>query len=330
MAGPFASYSGEWAVIDGNTTPTLVGAVDSSQSTVTLSAVTGLASGGKFAIDGEMMQIDHVTGNTVTVNRHWDGTTAASHSNGARVKVAGNQFEVAGDNTVYRDFEVTNSDTNRNDNGDSNGFETIIRGSGVVQFNNTGNSYINLIVHDNLNGFFIGSGSSNTLIYGCISYNNGMSGNAAGHGYYLENSSGYSRVYESMSLNNFNLGAQAYGVTGPYVGGDFQGSVFAGSGSPVGEYHYNMIYGPNSVQSPTATVNACHFYHPAVAGSYSVSFGYGAGIGTGVFTNNYIVGAENQLMIGSVGHATVLPEINFIHAYVRVQTDCSAARRHGI
>ncbi|HEX3102232.1 MAG TPA: hypothetical protein VHQ01_10585, partial [Pyrinomonadaceae bacterium] len=302
--GTVRSYPGEWAVIDGNQTATVVGAINSSQSNIVLASVTGI-SNGKFAIDGEMMQIDHITGNTVFVNRHWDGTAAVPHADGATVKIAGNQFEVAGDNTVYRDLEVTNSDTNRNDNGDANGFDTIIRGSGIVQYNNTGNSYINLIVHDNLNGFFIGSGSSNSLFYGCLSYNNGMYGDPSGHGYYLENSAGYSRVYESMALNNFNLGVQAYGVSGPYVGGDFQGSVFAGSGSPVGQYHYNMIYGPDSVQSPTATVNACHFYHAAGGPSYSISFGYGAGITTGVFTNNYIVGAGSQLMIGRLANATI-------------------------
>jgi len=260
-----SSYPGEWAVIDGNQAFVLVGAINASESTLALSSVAGLAGGAKFAVDGEMMQVDHVTGNTAAVNRHWDGTTAASHSDGATVKVAGNQLAIAGDHTIYSDFEVTNSDPNRDDNGNANGFETIIRGSGIVEFNNTGNSYINLIVHDNLNGFFIGSGSSNSLFYGCLSYNNGMYGDPSGHGYYLENSSGYSRVYESMGLNNFNLGVQAYGVSGPYVGGDFQGSVFAGSGSPVGQYHYNMIYGPNSVQSPTATVNACHFIIPPSA-----------------------------------------------------------------
>src|SRR5438477_5356385 len=133
--GTVRSYPGEWAVIDGNQATTVNGAVSSSQTTLVLASATGLVAGGKFAIDGEMMQVDQVAGNTVTVNRGWDRTTAVSHASGAMVKVAGNQFEVAGDNTVYRDFEVTNSDTNRNDNGNANGFETIIRGSGVVQYN---------------------------------------------------------------------------------------------------------------------------------------------------------------------------------------------------
>ncbi len=291
-------------MIDGNKTFTLNGAINASTQTVILTSTAGLAGVTKFAIDNEMMQIDSYVGNTVTVNRGWDGTTAASHSNGATVKSAGNQLFISGQNTTYRNFEVKNSDTNRDCNGDGNGFPTIIRGSGVVQHTGSGNSYINLIVHDNLNGFFIGSSTSNTTIYGVLSYNNGMFNEPSGHGYYLENSAGYSRVHESMSLNSFNLGVQAYGVSGPYVGGDFQGSIVAGAGAPVSEYHYNMIFGPNSVASPTGVVNECHFYHPAGTASYSVKFGYGAGVTTGTVTNNYFVGSGTSFEAGTVTNLT--------------------------
>ena len=59
---------------------------------------------------------------------------------------------------------------------------------------------------------------------------------------YLENSAGYSRVYDTISVNNFGHGGQFFGVTGPYIGGDVQGSVFANAGSPMRGIDPNIAY----------------------------------------------------------------------------------------
>ncbi len=303
--GTVRSYPGERATIDGNATTTLNGAINAAQGTIVLASAAALVPASTIAVDAEIMQVDHTVGNTVYVNRGWDGTAAVSHSNGAAVRHAGSQLTVLGSNTTYRDFEITNSDLNRDSNGDSNNqFAIKVRGTGLSQPTGNGNSYINLIVHDNVTGIFIGSSTSNTLLYGCLTYNNGTYNPARGHGLYLENASGYSRIYDTVVLNNFNLGTQAYGVTGPYVGGDFQGSVFAGSGTPMGERHYNLIYGPDSVASPTGTVNACHFYHTPNTNSYSLKFGYGAGVTSGTVTNNYFVGSGTAFEAGEVANLT--------------------------
>jgi hypothetical protein len=295
--GTVRSYPGEWAKIDGNVTTILGEAVDSTQQFITLASSAGLFSGATIAIDNETIQIDYVLAdNTVHVNRHWDGSTAVDHINGAVVSIMGSgpQLYVAGSNTVYRDFEITNSSTTSR-NGwarANNRLINRIRGGGITAQGN-GNSYINLIIHDNAGGIFTGSSSSNTLFYGCLVFNEGMFNPADGHGLYLENSSGYSRVYETLVLNNFNLGIQAYGVTGPYVGGDMRGVVVAGSGSPIGEYHWNLLYGPGQQASPTANVQESVFYLSPGHG-YSVHFGYGAGITSGAVTNNYFLGSETS------------------------------------
>lgn len=302
--GIVRSGPGEWAIIDGFAQTTLSGAINSTQMSISLASTSNLAVGSKVRIDNEIVSIHGLAGNVADVTRGWDGTSAASHSSGAPILHAGNQFVVNGSNATYRDFEVTNSSTNRDAGGSCCGIPSIMRGAGIVQNNGGGNNYINLVVHDNYDGFFIGSSTSNTLIYGCLIYNNGANNPPSGHGLYLENSSGYSRIYETLSLNAFNLGIQAYGVTGPYVGGDFQGVVVANAGRPVNEYHYNMIYGPASQTSPTGIINESHFYHTPNTNSYSLNFGYGAGVTTGTVTNNYFYGSGTAFQAQNVANLT--------------------------
>src|SRR5262249_23035233 len=131
------------------------------------------------------------------------------------------------------DFEIMNSMPSR----DGAAIPEIARGAGVFNTGG-GNKFINLIVHDNVNGLFTGNSTSNTEIYGTLSYNNGiLSGtDPHGHGMYLENGSGYSRIYDNIVLNNFNLGTQAFGVTASYIGGDIKGSIFANAGAPLGQF----------------------------------------------------------------------------------------------
>lgn len=306
--GIVRSAPGEWAVIDGYSATALTSAITSTQSSFTVtdgSRIFPVGGSDEITIDGEVLKFCSKSGNTLTgCFRAASGTIggAVAHAAGASVIQSGSQLNVNGANTTYRDFEIRNSLPSRN----ADLVPEITRGAGVVNTGD-GNSFINLIIHDNVNGVFTSSASRNTFLYGIISYNNGIAGNNSGllgHGYYLENAAGYSRVYESMSLNSFNLGMQGYGVTGPYVGGDVRGSVFANSGAP-GESlwpnirNFNMVYGPDLQPSPTANVVESHFYHPPGIG-YSVSFGYGAGIGTGVFKDNFFTGGTNGFSIGRV------------------------------
>ncbi len=303
--GTVRSAPGEWAVVDGNAYTTLVGSITASQTTFTVQDASKiLTSNDEISIDLEVIKFCNKSGNTLTAcGRAASGTIggATSHAAGAKVIQAGNQLLVAGSNTVYRDFEITNSITDRN--------ETAYPGfsyGGAVFNTGSGNSFINLVLHDNGMGIFSGSSSSNTLSYGNVIYNNGgthRDGEPFGLALYLENASGYSRVYETFALNSFNLNMQGYGVTGPYVGSDIQGSVFAGGGAPINAPKHNLILGPESQMSPTAVVNESHFYHPPGSG-YSVNFGYGAGVNTGTFTNNYFFGGQTAFEAQSVANLT--------------------------
>lgn len=314
--GTVRSYTGEWAVIDGYVHSTLAADLDATSSSFTLVDGTGFLSIASDEVEmaGEVLKFGTRTGNSFTgfTQRAASGSigAASAHPAGTVVVWAGNQLFITGSNTTYRDFEIKNSDPNRDDT--VNAMNS--RGNGIGNVG-ASNSFINLIVHDNLNGIFTSDASSNTTIYGCLVYNNGTqtggTGVAHGHGFYLENGSGFSHVYNDLSLNAFNLGAQFYGVTASYVGGSTQRSVFANAGAPLRGFdstkaNYDLIYGPDSSQSPTGEVIDSHFFHQHDNSGYTFSFGYGAGVASGTVTGNYFVGGGNMLGVSSAVTALTL------------------------
>jgi len=298
--GTVLPYPGETPIIDGYYTTTLNGAIDASQTSFALTSAVEILAGSpgvtSIWIDDEIIHTYGKSGNTITqAIRGYGGTTAASHANGATVKLVGNQLEVWGTNTTYQNFEITTSLPNRT------GIYQIQRGSGVVEIG-TGNSFINLISHDNVVGIFTGSATNNTLIYGCLLYNNGVVSDIAyggteprGLNLYLENTSGYSRVWEVLELNSFVNGGQYFGQTASYVGGDTKGSVFANAGAPVrnvypSSYYRQLIVGTNSVEIPSVSIDHSYFWQPNLGTAINLAFGYGAGIASGSVTNSVIVG----------------------------------------
>lgn len=287
------------AVIDGYLTTALNSAMTATQNTLTVADasvfITSFQSGAAntLIVDGEALFINSISGNTINVNRAAAGssTGAVAHNAGVLVRLAGNQLYTSGSNTTYQDIEILNSDPKRDWRTD--GAEGL-RGCGIFNTGN-GNKFINLNVHDNLNGIFSGSSSSNTEIYGNLSYNNGMfdgTTEGKGHGMYLENGAGYSRVYDNLVFNNFGNGAQLYGRTAAFVGGDVQGNVFANSGSPIGAgvRHQNLIVGTETQLITDIFLKDNVLFHPMNANGYNLKVGYGAGVGNAHVYDNWLIG----------------------------------------
>jgi hypothetical protein len=322
------SAPGEWAKIDGYKQTTLTAPINSSQQAITIANTQGLFSGEAIAVDTEVMQIDTVTNSTTLwVNRGWGASIggAVAHAAGAPVVHIGNQLLVQGSNSTYRDFEVYSSYPQRDlepgtvTNQGCCGFYNKVRGDGIAQNDGTGNNYVNLVIHDNLDGIFIGSNTSNTTVYGNLIYNNGShyydSGEgretASGHGIYTENVSGFSHIYNNIIVNNFNFNGQFYGVTGAYVGGDLQDNIFGNAGSPLGGLtspnlrNFNIIYGTDQVKSPTANIVRNYFFAPDNAfGGTPAALGYGAGMNQATINDNYFVGSPSVVGIGNITSVT--------------------------
>jgi hypothetical protein len=301
VGGTVRSYTGEWAVIDGNATTTLTNNINNAVQTFDVGSTVGMFGSLVLTIDDEDMHISSVVdSNTVSVNRGWNGTVAASHLAGATVyHSAAYNLGVQGSSTTYRDFEIKNSAGLR-DKRVTRGAEAI--GSGIsVSGASDGNSFINLIIHDCGNGIFIGSATSNTLVYGNLCFNNGYIntlGQPGGITIYAENASGYSRAYRNLFLLGFNGNAQFGGDSGPYAGGDHQYNVFANCGAPAASLEVNYL---GRAEGEPLSVTNNHFFQPHEnSGGSSSLFGYGDAITALTLNNNYMLGGVSSCILQNI------------------------------
>ena len=102
----------------------------------------------------------------------------------------------------FKDFEVTNSDTNR-----STRFPVVafyVRTSDHLKF-------INLIVHDVGIGFDLNTQATNTEVYGSlVYYGDASTTSGIAHGIYIQNVSGYKKAIDNIVFSNSGFGIHAF------------------------------------------------------------------------------------------------------------------------
>lgn len=296
----------EYATIDGNATTTLAENINSSVTEFDLASTAKFAMGGPFGstdivIDSELIRVYSISGNTVTsCDRGFGGTTAASHTNGATVRVYGTTFIANGDDTTYRDFRVTNSFTLRDAGASWNVIiPTLLRGGGIYPGNNTsGNKFVNLAVDNHVDGMGAAATSYNSEFYGNLMWANGVHYDGppeqgAGNGFYGGNASGYFRFYNNISLNNFGFNGQF----GDLAGGDFQNNTFANAGSPLGGLrdpsigNFNVLYHHEETDTSMSVTDSHHWmaYDNTALAAW---FGYGGLLSNLTVTGNTFVGGD--------------------------------------
>ncbi len=135
---------------------------------------------------------------------------------------------------VFRDFELYSS-ASRVSTQTNVGYNvtdiTILPGIGGYMPNL---SFINLIVHDQTrHGIYISEGSTNSIIYGCILFNNGWISpdNAEGHGLYAQGLYGTKTLMDNLVFNNSGASMHVYeNATGAVlVGVTLDGNVAFGA-----------------------------------------------------------------------------------------------------
>lgn len=233
------SYPGEWARIDGHystTTSTPLGAAaPMAASNVSFNGAVRFTPGNQAYIENELVQINAVNSDgSYRIIRGWGGTGAVAHSVGVPVRLYGTGLEVHGSNTTYRDFELFNSNPTRVFVITSGQGGFLRDGDGI---NVVGNDlkFVDLVIHDNLDGFFLTETAANTEVYGCVIFNNGhvASDRPHGHGLYIQNNTGRKRITNVISFNNFALGMKAYGASLGHANGVyFDGVISFNNGSP--------------------------------------------------------------------------------------------------
>jgi hypothetical protein len=146
-------------------------------------------------------------------------------------------LQVNGAYAWFWGFEVTRSDPDRQTDLSGSSPADLSRGhsNGVNVFGHH-IRLINLIVHDDGQGFGFWTPAEDSEIYGSLVYNNGWLGPDRGHGHaiYTQNLNGTKRIYDNILFNQFSYGIHAYTEGGSIQGFDIAGNLWFNNGMIAG------------------------------------------------------------------------------------------------
>lgn len=199
--------------------------------------------------------------------------------------------------TIYRDFEVTNSNPDR----------TKERPTGIDVFG-PNVKLINLDIHDCGNGIGAWSPAVNLEVYGCLLYRNGWEGpddtRGHGHGLYAQNETGRKVIENNISFDNYATGMKAFAEKGPVRGFTFEGNIIFDSGSPARPREaydriQNLIVGAAVQRAGDIVISNNVLWHPADKRGQVAFFGYSSEGNDDIeITGNYILG--NGVLVTSL------------------------------
>lgn len=142
-------------------------------------------------------------------------------------------LQINGAYAWYWGFEVMRSDLDRVTDISGSSPPDLSRGhsNGVNVFGDH-IRLINLIVHDDGQGFGFWTPAEDSEIYGSLVYNNGWLGPDRGHGHaiYTQNLNGTKRIYDNILFNQFSYGIHAYTEGGSIQGFDIAGNLWFNNG----------------------------------------------------------------------------------------------------
>ena len=142
-------------------------------------------------------------------------------------------LQINGSYTWFWGFEVTRSDPSRVTAISGSSPADLSRGhsNGVNVFGHH-IRLINLIVHDDGQGFGFWTPAVDSEIYGSLVYNNGWLGPDRGHGHaiYTQNLNGTKRIHDNILFNQFSFGIHAYTEGGSIQGFDIAGNLWFNNG----------------------------------------------------------------------------------------------------
>ena len=221
--------------------------------------------------------------------------------------------------TIYRDFEITDTDPVRAVATPGSHPAGLERGDGVAVFG-PHTRLVNLIVHDAGDGIGFWAPAAGASVYGCLVYNNGWIGpdRAHGHGIYIQNEEGQKRIEEVVSFNNVSTGLKAYGESVPLSNLTFTGLVAfnngaLGAGTGVTR-DPNLFVGTTRLPTSGIRVLESTFYHPPETEvGANVDLGYSAPRNADVeLRGNYIAGGNRSLRLRRWQQAVITD--NFLYA----------------
>jgi hypothetical protein len=178
--------------------------------------------------------------------------------------------------TVYRDFEVTNSNPRRSG--------PDLNRATAIDVHGTNIKLINLVLHDSGSGISMGSDAVDTEAYGNIIYYNGIAApeGARGPGIYTQNKTGVRRISDNIVFGQFGIGIHAYASDEGFLDDiQLEGNVVANNGITAGDF--SILLGGHRVAQRLVVKDNYTYDNPGAGNN----IGYDAGCDGLVMSDNY-------------------------------------------
>ena len=215
--------------------------------------------------------------------------------------VNGSVLTINGAWTIFRDFEMTDSDTRRVG-------PELNRAAGV-DVHGPNAKLVNLVLHDLGSGIGMWSDAVDAEAYGNIIYYNGWVGSdrAHGHGIYTQNKTGVRRITDNIIFDQFGIGLHAYGSEEAFLDNiQVEGNVLFNNGITAGDF--NILLGGHRIANhPVLTAN--YTYDQPGAGN---NVGYAAGCTDLRMKDNYFASLKGGYSIQLVNCAGELERNSLI------------------
>ena len=192
---------------------------------------------------------------------------------------------INGEWVQFWNLEITNTSEIRTDMVDG------------VRFDAPNSKLINSVIHNNLQGIGFWSPAVNSELYGNIIFNNGVEGEARGHGHaiYTQNKTGTKQIVNNIIFFGYGFGIHAYTENGDIQGFNFERNVWFRTGASVsgsstlGNSDGLLIGGLQPVDKATLKEN---YSWVPVKNGRSVRFGWGSSVVNEFIElrDNYFVG----------------------------------------
>jgi hypothetical protein len=216
------------------------------------------------------------------------GERAILDGNSAAAADRGVVLFIFGAHTWYWGFEVTSSAIDRVDTGEPSA------PSGISVLDSHHIRLINLTVHDMpATGIGFWSENSDSEIYGCLVYYNGL--NHFDHGLYVQNRRGVKRIVDNVVFRQSGHGVHAYGSDAAFLDDiELEGNTVFNNGELIGSAARNILIGGGSVaRRPRLTDNVAYYADD----DGENNLGYEAGCADAVVERNSFLGGRLALQL---------------------------------
>jgi hypothetical protein len=217
------------------------------------------------------------------VVRAYAGERVVLDGNNSAARSAGYVLTIKGAYTWYWGFEVMSSDAARTGGGSYGTFP-----GGITVGQSTGIKLINLVVHDVPGqGMGLWSEATNTEVYGCLVYYNGVT-SSHDHGIYLQNQNGSKVLKDNIIFSQASHNIHAYASSDAYLNNIsiIGNTVFEAASTTASSSRNILLGGLRVTENPVVDRNYTYFRGTQNGNS---NIGYSAGTSNAKVTNNYFV-----------------------------------------